>query len=212
VRTNPDAPKHAGITTMIIDMAAPGVQVRPLRQITGSAEFNEVFFSDVFVPDADVVGEPDAGWTVARATLGNERVSLGGGSSIEGAVEYLVKLAEQHAHRVEGARARAGRFVANDHALRLLNLRQTVRSIVGGEAGPGGNVTKLLVAEHMTERATFSAELLGPDVALVAGRARKAGMMVLAARGMTIAGGTSEVTRNQIAERILGMPRDPLIA
>ena len=212
VRTDLNAPKHAGITTMIIDMAAPGVQVRPLRQITGSSEFNEVFLSDVFVPDADVVGEPNAGWTVARATLGNERVSLGGGSSVEGAAEFLVKLADKHADRVEGARARAGRFVAYDHALRLLNLRQAVRSIVGGEPGPGGNVTKLLVAEHMNERAAFSAELLGPDVALVAGQARKAGLMVLAARGMTIAGGTSEVTRNQIAERILGMPRDPLIA
>jgi 3-oxochol-4-en-24-oyl-CoA dehydrogenase len=212
VRTDPDAPKHAGITTMIIDMSAPGVQVRPLRQITGSAEFNEVFFTDVFVPDAHVLGEPNAGWTVARATLGNERVSLGGGSPVEGAAEFLVKLAARCDQNVEGARPRAGRFVARDHALRLLNLRQAVRSIVGGEPGPGGNVTKLLVAEHMSERATFSAELLGPDVALVAGQARKAGVMVLAARGMSIAGGTSEVTRNQIAERILGMPRDPLIA
>jgi len=212
VRTDPDAPKHAGITTMMIDMAAQGVQVRPLRQITGSSEFNEVFFSDVFVPDSDVLGEPNAGWTIARATLGLERVSLGGGSPAgEGAAVFLVKLTEQFCDRVEGARARAGRFVAHDHALRLLNLRQAVRSIVGGEPGPGGNVTKLLVAEHMNERAAFSAELLGPDVALTAGPARKAGMMVLAARGMTIAGGTSEVTRNQIAERILGMPRDPLI-
>lgn len=213
VRTDPDAPKHAGITTMIIDMAAPGVQVRPLRQITGSSEFNEVFFSDVFVPDTDVLGEPNAGWTIARATLGLERVSLGGGTPAgEGAASFLVKLTERFCDRVEGARARAGRFVAHDHALRLLNLRQAVRSIVGGEPGPGGNVTKLLVAEHMNERAAFSSELLGPDVALTAGPARKAGMMVLAARGMTIAGGTSEVTRNQIAERILGMPRDPLIS
>jgi 3-oxochol-4-en-24-oyl-CoA dehydrogenase len=212
VRTDPDAPKHAGITTMIIDMAAPGVQVRPLRQITGSSEFNEVFFTDVFVPDSDVVGEPNAGWTVARQTLGNERVSLGGGAPVADAAGFLVKLVERLSSRVEGARARAGRFVAHDHALRLLNLRQAVRRVVGGEPGPSGNVTKLLVAEHMSERAAFSAELLGPDVALAAGPARKAGLIVLAARGMTIAGGTSEVTRNQIAERILGMPRDPLIA
>jgi 3-oxochol-4-en-24-oyl-CoA dehydrogenase len=212
VRTDPDVPKHAGITTMIIDMAAPGVQVRPLRQITGSSEFNEVFFTDVFVPDSDVVGRPDAGWTVARETLGNERVSLGGGAPVDDAAGFLVKLTERFSSRVDGAHARAGRFVAHDHALRLVNLRQAVRRVVGGEPGPGGNVTKLLVAEHMSERAAFSAELLGPDVALAAGPARKAGLIVLAARGMSIAGGTSEVTRNQIAERILGMPRDPLIA
>jgi 3-oxochol-4-en-24-oyl-CoA dehydrogenase len=193
-------------------MTAPGVQVRPLRQITGTSEFNEVFFTDVFVPDRDVVGEPNAGWTVARETLGNERVSLGGGAPVDDAAGFLVKLTERYAFRVEGSHARAGRFVAHDHALRLLNLRQAVRRVVGGEPGPGGNVTKLLVAEHMSERAAFSSELLGPDVALAEGPARKAGLIVLAARGMSIAGGTSEVTRNQIAERILGMPRDPLIA
>ena len=84
VRTDLDVPKHAGITTVIIDMKAPGVEVRPLRMITGGSEFNEVFFNDVFVPDEDVVGEPNTGWTVARATLGNERVSIGGGSGVAG--------------------------------------------------------------------------------------------------------------------------------
>lgn len=212
VRTDFDVSKHGGITTVIIDMAAPGVEVRPLRQITGDSDFNEVFFSDVFVPDADVVGEPNAGWTVARATLGNERVSIGGGvAGSSGAARSIVKLTRNSGDRVAGATARAGRFLADDHALRLLNLRRAARSVEGAEPGPEGNVTKLLLAEHISDRAALSAELLGPDVALATGQAGLAGIMVLAARGMSIAGGTSEVTRNQIAERILGLPRDPLI-
>lgn len=212
VRTDPDAAKHAGITTVIIDMKAPGVEVRPLRQITGGSDFNEVFFNDVFIPDEDVVGEPNTGWTVARATLGNERVSIGGGGSYyEGVAEMLVGLTRQHGDQVAGARVRVGSFVAGEHALRLLNLRRAARAIEGAGPGPEGNVTKLTLAEHMGEGAAIWAALMGPEVALTDGPAALVGRMVMGARGMAIAGGTSEVTRNQIAERILGMPRDPLI-
>ena len=212
VRTDPDAPKHAGITTVIIDMKAPGVEVRPLRQITGGSDFNEVFFNDVFVPDEDVVGEPNTGWTVARATLGNERVSIGGGGSYyAGVAKQLVHLTQQHADQLAGVTVRVGTFLADEHALRLLNLRRAARSIEGAGPGPEGNVTKLTVAEHMGEGAAIAAALLGPEIALADGPAGLVSRMVMAARGMMIAGGTSEVTRNQIAERILGMPRDPLI-
>ncbi|HTQ20853.1 acyl-CoA dehydrogenase [Mycobacterium sp.] len=212
VRTDPDAPKHAGITTVIVDMKAPEVEVRPLRQMTGSSEFNEVFFNDLFVPDEDVVGAPNSGWTVARATLGNERVSIGGsGSFYEGLAAQLVKLAEQRGDRLAGARIRVGRYLAEENALRLLNLRRAARSVEGAGPGPEGNVTKLKLAEHMIEGAAISAALLGPDLALTEGPGALTGRMIMGARGMAIAGGTSEVTRNQIAERILGMPRDPLI-
>ncbi|GJO30865.1 acyl-CoA dehydrogenase FadE22 [Mycobacterium marinum] len=212
VRTDPDVPKHAGITTVIIDMKSPGVEVRPLRQITGGSEFNEVFFNDVFVPDEDVVGTPNSGWTVARATLGNERVSIGGsGGYYEGLAAKLVKLAQNGADRLAGAEIRVGYFLAEDHALRLLNLRRAARSVEGAGPGPEGNVTKLKLAEHMVEGAAISAALLGPEIALLDGPGAVIGRMVMGARGMAIAGGTSEVTRNQIAERILGMPRDPLI-
>jgi alkylation response protein AidB-like acyl-CoA dehydrogenase len=211
VRTDPDAPKHAGITTVIVDMKAPEVEVRPLRQITGGSEFNEVFFNDLFVPDEDVVGAPNSGWTVARATLGNERVSIGGsGSFYEGLASKLVQLA-QASDRLAGARIRVGNFLADDHALRLLNLRRAARSVEGAGPGPEGNVTKLKLAEHMIEGGAISAALLGPEVALLDGPGAVVGRMMMGARGMAIAGGTSEVTRNQIAERILGMPRDPLI-
>ncbi|EFG74029.1 acyl-CoA dehydrogenase, C-terminal domain protein [Mycobacterium parascrofulaceum ATCC BAA-614] len=211
VRTDPEAPKHAGITTVIIDMKGPGVEVRPLRQITGGSEFNEVFFNDVFVPDEDVVGAPNSGWTVARATLGNERVSIGGsGSFYEALAPTLVQLAQQ-SDRLGGAPVRIGSFLADDHALRLLNLRRAARSVEGAGPGPEGNITKLKLAEHMVDGAAIWAALAGPEVALMDGPGAIVGRLAMGARGMAIAGGTSEVTRNQIAERILGMPRDPLI-
>lgn len=212
VRTDPDAPKHAGITTVIVDMKAPEVEVRPLRQITGGSDFNEVFFNDLFVPDEDVVGAPNTGWTVARATLGNERVSIGGsGSFYEGLAEMLIDLVKQRPDQLAGAKIRVGNYLADDHALRLLNLRRVARSVEGSGPGPEGNVTKLKLAEHMVEGAAIAAALLGPEVALADGPGALAARMIMGARGMSIAGGTSEVTRNQIAERILGMPRDPLI-
>ncbi len=212
VRTDFDAPKHAGITMVILDMTAPGVEVRPLRQITGGSEFNEVFLNDVFVPDEDVVGEPNAGWTVARATLGNERVSIGGGAGgIAPATAWLVSLAQSRGDRVAGARQRVGRFLAEDHALRLLNLRRAVRSIEGAGPGPEGNITKLKLAEHFQEQGAIAASLVGPEVALDEGEGALAARAVMGGRGMAIAGGTSEIARNQIAERILGMPRDPLV-
>jgi alkylation response protein AidB-like acyl-CoA dehydrogenase len=212
VRTDPDVPKHAGITTVVIDMNAPGVEVRPLRMLTGGSEFNEVYFNDVFVPDEDVVGEPNNGWTVARATLGNERVSIGSGSGVAGVnPAVLIGLVSTHGDRLAGAKIRVGNFLADDHAIRLLNLRRAVRSIEGTGPGPEGNITKLKLAEHMGEYAAISCALLGQDIAVMDGPASIAALMAMGARGMAIAGGTSEVTRNQIAERILGMPRDPLI-
>jgi alkylation response protein AidB-like acyl-CoA dehydrogenase len=211
VRTDPDAPKHNGITMMVIDMKHKGVEVRPLRQATGDSSFNEVFFTDVFVPDADVVGIPNAGWTVARSTLGNERVSIGGGMG--GGIERtgLFELFTRYGDRVPAAADRIGRHGAEAAALRLLNLRRAERAVAGAEPGPEGNITKLVLAEHGLARAQLMVEMAGPDAALFDGFGRMAGMVALGARALTIAGGTSEITRNQIGERILGLPRDPLI-
>ena len=192
VRTDFDGPKHAGITMVILDMQAPGVEIRPLRQITGGSEFNEVFFNDVFVPDEDVVGEPNAGWTVARATLGNERVSIGGGGGgIAPASAWLMHLAQTHGDRVIGSLQRVGRFLAEDHALRLLNLRRAVRSIEGAGPGPEGNITKLKLADHFQEQGAIAASLVGPDLALEDGEGALASRAAMGARGMAIAGGTS---------------------
>ncbi|KMO72407.1 Acyl-CoA dehydrogenase fadE12 [Mycolicibacterium chubuense] len=211
VRTDPDAPKHAGVTMMAIDMTSPGVKVNPLRGITGDAHFNEVFFDDVFVPDSDVVGDVNKGWLVARATLGNERISIGGGSgaltgiTADDLVALLDSSPQSAAHHV----LRAGEVIAETHTLRLLNLRRATRAIAGAEPGPEGNVTKLLVAESGQRLTELAFDLAG--TAAVVEQTVALTRSYLGNRAMTIAGGTSEITRNTIAERILGLPRDPLL-
>jgi alkylation response protein AidB-like acyl-CoA dehydrogenase len=212
VRTNPDAPKHQGITTMVIDMEADGVEVRPLRMISGHSEFNEVFFDDVFIPDDDVVGPIDGGWTVARATLGNESVSIGGGDGgMALGAEMLVAPFDAHPDRLTGGAARVGRYAARTQAIELLNLRSAHRAVAGAEPGPEGAITKLVLSENGHEAAAILAALAGPHVAFMEGEGQMAGYLVLMHRAMSIAGGTSEIKRNQIGERILGLPRDPLI-
>jgi alkylation response protein AidB-like acyl-CoA dehydrogenase len=214
VRTNPDAPKHEGITMVVIDMKADGVMVRPLRQATGHSDFNEVFFTDVFVPDADVVGPVDGGWTVARATLGNESVSIGGGGGGGGMAmppEAFIAPLDAHPERLSGGIGRVGRHISRIQAMSVLNLRSAHRAVAGGGPGPEGNVTKLLLSEIGHETAAIMAALAGSDLAFLEGPGALAGMLSLANRALSIAGGTSEIKRNQIGERILGLPRDPLI-
>jgi alkylation response protein AidB-like acyl-CoA dehydrogenase len=180
---------------------------------TGGSEFNEVFFNDVFVPDDDVVGPVDNGWTVARATLGNESVSIGGGSG--GGIALtdadMVKLLDAHPERLPGGAERVGRYVAVNHAMGMLNLRVAHRAVAGGGPGPEGNITKLVLSEQGHEATAITSELLGTETAFMDEPGSTAGTLVLWHRAMSIAGGTSEIKRNQIGERILGLPRDPLI-
>lgn len=212
VRTNPDVPKHDGITMMVIDMHAEGVEVRPLKMTNGGAEFNEVFFNDVFVPDDDVVGPVDGGWTVARATLGNESVSIGGGTGgMALPASALVGLFDAHPERLYGGAPRIGRYAAEMQAMGLLNLRSANRAVQGSEPGPEGAMTKLVISEVGHEAAAIATELNGPDALFMDGAGGMSNQLVLMHRGMSIAGGTSEIKRNQIGERILGLPRDPLL-
>ncbi|BCI50950.1 hypothetical protein NIIDNTM18_02280 [Mycolicibacterium litorale] len=171
-----------------------------------------MFFDGVFVPDADVVGDVNKGWLVARATLGNERISIGGGSGAPTgfSADDLVELPDSAPAEVSAAYVRrAGAVLAEAHTLRLLNLRRASRAIAGAEPGPEGNVTKLLVAEQCQRQTELGMELAG--AAAVVGRTPELTRAYLGNRAMTIAGGTSEITRNTIAERILGLPRDPLL-
>ena len=211
VRTNPDVPKHAGITMMVIDMHAPGVDVRPLREATGGAVFNEIFFDDVFVPDDDIVGPVDGGWTVARSTLGNERVNIGSGMFGFAGFADLRQLARVAITDAPHATRNVGRLFAEQQTMRVLNLRSAQHAVVGGEPGPEGNVAKLLSAEHAQRVADLTLDMTGAAAAVVEGENSVAHALI-ATRALSIAGGTSEITRNQIGDRILGLPRDPLVS
>ncbi|UIX29300.1 acyl-CoA dehydrogenase [Streptomyces sp. GQFP] len=207
VRTDPSAPKHAGVTMMVVDLRAEGVTIRPLRDMTGAAAFNEVFLDDVFVPDADVVGEVDAGWTVARATIGNERVSIGtgqGGTAVDSGV--LTNLAVRHGTVDGPLRQRLGEVIAEEAAMTMLNLRHVQATIDGHEGGTDGNIGKLLSAEHAQRATSLALALCGP--AALAGAEPEVVGALLYSRGLSIGGGTSEISRNQIAERVLKLPRE----
>jgi len=179
---------------------------------TGASEFNEVFFNDVFVPDDDVVGPVNGGWTVARATLGNESVSIGGGEGgMSLPASVIIPVLDAHSDRLPGGSARVGRYIATQQAMAVLNLRSAHRAVAGAGPGPEGNVTKLVLSELSHEAAAILSALSGPDNAFLDGPGALSGTLVLMNRALSIAGGTSEIKRNQIGERILGLPRDPLI-
>jgi alkylation response protein AidB-like acyl-CoA dehydrogenase len=206
-RTNPNAPKHLGITYFIVDMKSEGLDIRPLKEMTGLEMFNEVFINDVFVPDENVIGEVDGGWPLARTTLANERVAMGSGSSFGGGIEALLMLCAEL--NMDGHMEELGALVAESHTVALLGLRSTHRSVSGAKPGPEASVRKLLGVEHDQRTQEFGLELLGPEGATTVGRAQQWTFGFLANRCLTIAGGTSEIQRNVIGERLLGLPRDP---
>ena len=179
--------------------------------MTGHSDFNEVFFDEHFVPDDDVVGPVHQGWVVARSTLGNERVSIGGGGYGMSGGHALLDLWTLHAPGDPGVARDLGALISSEQVMRLLNLRRAARAVAGAEPGPEGNVTKLLGSENIQRAAVLGVQLVGSGAALAEGREGAAAMSLLAARAGSIAGGTSEIVRNQIAERILGLPRDPLL-
>ncbi|WP_426574705.1 acyl-CoA dehydrogenase family protein [Aquihabitans sp. McL0605] len=214
-RTNPTAPKHQGITYFIVDMATPGLDIRPLKELTGMEMFNEVFLNDVLVPDDCVIGEVDGGWPLARTTLANERVSMGSGSSFGGGIEALVGLVADRIGTglIDGddpiVLDDLGALVAEAHSLSVMGLRSAVRSVTGAKPGPEASVRKLLGVEHDQRTQELGLALLGPEGATNAGAGAQWTFGFLANRCLTIAGGTSEIQRNVIGERLLGLPRDP---
>jgi alkylation response protein AidB-like acyl-CoA dehydrogenase len=224
VRTDPDVPKHDGLTYFIVDMRQPGVEVRPLRQITGEAEFNEVYFIDARVPDANRVGAVGDGWRVAIATLMNERVAIGSGVAPRGsgAIAAAVEAWKAGGDRGPAWRDRLMRLWVEAEALRLTNLRASeLRS--RGTPGPEGATAKLHWADLNKRAYEFAVDLMGaggmlypetfelrrPDRAGL-GR-RTAQMSFLRSRANSIEGGTSEIMRNILGERVLGLPGEPRV-
>jgi 3-oxochol-4-en-24-oyl-CoA dehydrogenase len=206
-RTDPDAPRHDGISYFLVDMSSPGVQVRPLREMTGDSLFNEVFLDEVFVPDDLVVGGVNRGWRVARTTLANERVSLSQSWTFGcGNPELIEAVQGLGARAGQAVLERAGQLIAEGHAIDLLGMRVTLKQLSGTEPGATGSVRKLLGMRHAQRVAEECWSLTGPDGALGGTRWSRA---VLFTRALTIGGGTTDIQLNIIGERILGLPRDP---
>jgi len=224
-RTDPDVPKHKGLTYFALDMHAPGVEVRPLRQMTGEAEFNEVYLTEVRVPDADRIGDVGEGWRVAMTTLSNERTTIGGGTGPptrgSGSIAEAVRIWQNQPSRQNPVdRDRLMRSWIESEALRYTNMRAS-QNRKAGNPGPEGSIAKLMFAEVNKRVYELCIDLLGPDglvdydytmrrsegLGLVgpAGSSRK---MFLRSRANSIEGGTSEIQRNILAERILGLPGD----
>jgi alkylation response protein AidB-like acyl-CoA dehydrogenase len=220
-RHDPDLPKHAGLTYFVLDMTQPGVEVRPLRQITGEAEFNEVFMTDAWIPDTDRLGEVGEGWKVAQTTLMNERVAIGGRPTPRegGMIGVVADTWREHPEvRTPDAHDRLLDLWVQAEALRLAGIRLRQQLAVGSP-GPEGSAMKLAFARLAQQLSGLEVELLGgeglryddwtlrrPDVVDFTGRG--AGYRYLRAKGNSIEGGTSEVLRNIIAERVLGLPAE----
>jgi alkylation response protein AidB-like acyl-CoA dehydrogenase len=221
-RTDPDVPKHAGLSYFVLDMHAPGVEVRPLRQLTGEAEFNEVFLTDVAVPDASRLGEVGAGWKVANATLMNERVSIGNATAVPretGSIGFAAGSWRQHPElRTHELHARLLSLWAQAEVGRLAGERLR-QQLAAGEPGPEGSAGKLSYARLNQEVSAFEAELLGAGGLTYddwsqrregsSDWTRNAAYRYLRAKGNSIEGGTSEILRNIIADRVLGLPPEP---
>ena len=212
-RTDPDKPKHDGISCFMVDMKTPGIDIRPLRELTGQAMFNEVFFDDVFVPDDCLVGQENDGWRCARTTLANERVYMGGSNTIGGGVVGVLRAIEARGRERRHARARRGRRPRR-HRPRARGARLP-HDVAGARPAPTRRAPRRRCASCSACSTTSGCRRSA--CSLDGRRTRRSTTATPAAwvgsflfnRCLTIAGGTSDIQRNVIAERLLGLPRDP---
>ncbi|MEW2352200.1 acyl-CoA dehydrogenase [Spirillospora sp. NPDC029432] len=217
-RTDQEAPKHKGLSYFLLDMSAPGIDIRPLKELTGEALFNEVFLDGVFIPDDMLVGRPGEGWKLARTTLSNERVNLGSGSSLGSGGEALLEILAADPDGVDAARlAELGDLLCEAQSNSLFGLRTTLRSLSGGQPGAEASIGKLLGGDHMQRVWETAMDWTGYPAVCTDNTVGEGGGVegrditwrFLSSRSMTIAGGTTDVQLNIIGERLLGLPRDP---
>jgi alkylation response protein AidB-like acyl-CoA dehydrogenase len=218
VRTDPNAPKHKGISYLLVDMHSPGITIRPLVQITGDRGFNEVFFEDVKVPKKNLVGEKNQGWQVAITTLMFERSGVGERRDLFNNVKELAAVAKmverngRPAWEDSSVRQKIAQFACEAQALKYTGFRQLTRRLKGQAPGPEGSVTKLVATDLNLRINNFAMELLGPYSQFVYNAPHSVdhgrwSYRMLASRALTIAGGTSEIQHNIIGERVLGLPK-----
>ncbi len=212
-RTSVDKPKHKGLTMLLVDMKAPGVTVRPLRQMTGGASFNEVFFDEVRVHDSHRLGDVDEGWTVALTTLMNERAAIGGGlgnraTSLTRFVE-LARYLGQEDHPL--VRQQLADSYVKLQVARYTNQRAMAKIRAGQLPGPEMSIAKLSMTQNFQRLADMLSGMLGPRITADTGEwgTYAWGELVLGVPGMRVAGGTDEVMRNIVGERVLGLPKEP---
>lgn len=216
-RTDPAQPKHRGLTYFVLDLASPGVEIRPLRQITGEAEFSEVYLTDVLVPDEDRLGPVDAGWKVAMSTLMSERDMFGTKATESGPVEAALELYRAGGHTDAALRERMVRLWLRGHVLRLYAARAARRA--SGAPGPESSVSKVGFAELNKAGYELCLDLLGDEALLydtyepdeLTDPARDPRRLFLRSRANSIEGGTTEIMRNILAERVLGLPPEPRV-
>jgi len=213
-RTNPEAEKHKGITAFIVDMRAPGVTIQPLKQMNGGASFNEVFFDDVRVPSENVLGDVHEGWTVAITTLMNERVAIGsgGGGGARISVHDLIDLAQRRGMNTDPiVRQRLADLYTKSRIQKFSSMRTLTASLKGKVPGPEGSIGKLFGGRLLTEMGDVAIDLVGAAAVARADDDYRWHQAALGAPAAHIAGGSDEVMKNIIGERVLGLPGEPRV-
>jgi len=213
-RSNPEAEKHKGITAFIVDMRAPGVTIKPLKQMNGGASFNEVFFDDVRVPNENVLGAVHEGWTVAITTLMNERVAIGsgGGGGGRGSVHDLIELAQRRGKNTDPLmRQRLADLYTRSRIQKFSSMRTLTASLKGKVPGPEGSIGKLFGGRLLTEMGEVAIDLVGVGAVARADDDYRWHQAALGAPAAHIAGGSDEVMKNIIGERVLGLPGEPRV-
>ena len=220
-RTDPDAPKHKGITYFICPMDLPGIEIRTIKNIAGAESFNEVFFTDVRIPHANVVGDVNDGWRLAKVTLGNERVSLSTGGVLWGAGSTaldIIEEAKKLGPHSAAMRQRLARLYIEHTVIEIIRMRTLTARLRGEQPGPEASIRKIMADEHGQRAMEVARDITGADAMIIGEPDAKTGKTIrskswysgyMFSKALTIGGGTGEVQRNILGERVLGLPAEP---